>query len=135
MDADGASKAGGCDVRLTIATDRTGDCDVILEPTVHHAIEWIESAEHAMTPAEWAAWLADVAPEAYADPPAPQTPCHVEPGTEAKIQAMEERAAAGLDLHHPADPQIDSILFAARQVSRRRNGTDNIGGLQSLRWI
>lgn len=98
----------GCDVRLVIEQGST--CDVRLAAKLSEAetakrrcltqneilavaVEHLENTpHHGNCLACWAELLRHDNPTEYAEPPPPPTPCRAEPGTEARIQAMEDRA-------------------------------------------
>lgn len=114
--------------------DVPASADLVLDGVrvkIRHIIDALESEKdlHSMTVEEWAAYLLMIAPDVYGDRPPPGRPCLAEPGTEAKMQAMEDRDAAGLGLYHFDDLPIDPDDRGAREVTRGRNGREIPGEL------
>ena len=75
----------GCDVRLVI--DEGEACDVRLAVT---RLE--ENPTHTNCLTCWAELLLRYNRAEYTEPPPPAAPCLAEPGIEARLQAMEDRA-------------------------------------------
>lgn len=125
----------GCDVRLTVSPEagQADALDVRLEPKVEDLVEALEDDEEHTLPIDaWSNRLRQIDPQAFGDRPKPRRPALVEPGTEAKIQIMQERIARGEDPFGPTDLGTDSNDQAGREIRRCRNGRDERGGLRQL---
>jgi len=87
------------------------DCPVRPPPPCRH----IRSRDHGLPVDKWAALLAEVWPDEYAERPRAETPVMVL-SREARVAILETRQAAGEALWHPGDLMPEDVEHLGQAV-------------------